>query len=214
VPEVNPQDVKKHKGIIANPNCSTIILNVVLWPLHKKYKIKRVVVSTYQASSGAGQTAMDELLDETQAVLKGKKYKRSVIPHPYAFNLFPHNDVMLDNGYNKEEMKMVMETRKIFHAPRLKMTATCVRVPILRAHSETVNIEFSKSFTVKGAYALLKKAKGVKVFENRKNNRWGKHPFPMPCFGCVNKPLPRQSWRHCLYIVQWKVHRVYPGDIH
>src|SRR5690606_5786766 len=140
--EINPEAMENHKGIIANPNCSTIIMCLPLWPLHKRYGIKRVVVATYQAASGAGAVAMQELVDETRARMGQKDVARTVIPHPYAFNLFPHNSPMTDNGYCEEEMKMVKETQKIFKEDTLAISATCVRVPVLRAHSEAINVEF------------------------------------------------------------------------
>jgi aspartate-semialdehyde dehydrogenase len=172
IPEINPEAMFNHKGIIANPNCSTIILCLPLFPLHKRYGIKRVVVSTYQAASGAGAVAMQELLDETQAKIDGKDYQRSVIPHPYAFNLFPHNSPMTDNGYCEEELKMVKETRKIFGDESLAITATCVRVPVLRAHSESVNVEFMKDPNVDECYKILGATEGVEVLEDRAANRW------------------------------------------
>ena len=172
VPEVNPEAIKDHKGIIANPNCSTIIMVLPLFPLHKAFGIKRVVVSTYQAASGAGAQAMKELHEETQAVLNDEEYNNTVINQPYAFNLFPHNSPMLDNGYVEEEMKMVNETKKIFCDPDFKVSATCIRVPILRAHSESINIEFEKPFTLEEAYELLKNTPGVEVYEDRANNLW------------------------------------------
>ena len=172
VPEVNPEDIATHKGIIANPNCSTIIMNVPVWPLHKRFRVKRLVAATYQAASGAGAVAMDELKRETEAFLKNEPFKRTVIPHPYAFNLFPHNSPMTDNGYCEEETKMLKETRKIFHDDSLRITATCVRVPVLRAHSEALNIEFEKEPSVEEAYEILRSAPGVEVLEDRASNRW------------------------------------------
>ncbi len=180
VPEVNPEDIKKHKGIIANPNCSTIIMNLPVYPLHKRWKVKRAVICTYQAASGAGARAMEELKEETRAVLDGKPYNRTIIPHPYAFNLFPHNSKMTENGYCEEEIKMLKETRKIFHEPLFCLTATCVRVPVLRAHSEAVNLEFENEFDIDEAYEILKKAPGVKVLEDRAANRW---PMPLDASG-------------------------------
>ncbi len=172
VPEVNPEAIKTHKGIIANPNCSTIIMVLPLFPLHKAFGIKRVVVSTYQAASGAGAQAMKELHEETEAVLKGQPYQNTVIKQPYAFNLFPHNSGMTDNGYVEEELKMVKETQKIFNEPNFKVTATCVRVPVLRAHSESINIEFERPYDIEKAYEILKNAPGVHVYEDRPANRW------------------------------------------
>jgi aspartate-semialdehyde dehydrogenase len=180
IPEINPEDIAKHKGIIANPNCSTIIMALALWPLHKRFKAKRVVATTYQAASGAGALAMDELVRETAAYLEGEDFQRTVIPHPYAFNLFPHNSPMTDNGYCEEELKMVKETHKIFHDDKIRVTATCVRVPVLRAHSEALNIEFEQDPTVEEVYAILRKAEGVEVMEDRKANRW---PMPLDASG-------------------------------
>jgi aspartate-semialdehyde dehydrogenase len=172
VPEVNPQAVKSHKGIIANPNCSTIAMVVPLYPLHKAFGVKRVVAATYQAASGAGAQAMQELEDETRAVLDGREYKRTVFPQQYAFNLFPHNSPLMENGYVEEEIKMVRETHKIFGDASIRVTATCVRVPVLRAHSEALNIEFGRDVTPEDAYRVLREAPGVEVFEDRANNRW------------------------------------------
>ena len=180
IPEINPEDIAKHKGIIANPNCSTIIMALPLFPLHKRYKVKRVVAATYQAASGAGAVAMDELVQETAAYIQGKEFNRTVIPHPYAFNLFPHNSPMTDNGYCEEELKMVKETQKIFHEPNIRITATCVRVPVLRAHSEALNIEFEQEPDLDEVYRILKAAPGVEVAEDRGNNRW---PMPLDASG-------------------------------
>ncbi len=180
VPEVNPHMIKKHKGIIANPNCSTIIMVLPLYPLHKKFGVKRVNVATYQASSGAGKKAMQELQEETLAYLEGKEYNRTIMPHPYAFNLFIHNSKLLENDYVEEEIKMVNETRKIFDDPDIRINATCVRVPVLRAHSEALNIEFNKNVTPEEAYQVLKKAPGVEILEDRNKNRW---PMPLDASG-------------------------------
>lgn len=180
VPEVNPEDIRWHHGIIANPNCSTIIMVVPLWPLHKRYKIRRVVAATYQAASGAGATAMRELLAETRAHLDGKPFTRTVIPHPYAFNLFPHNSAMTECGYCEEELKMVNETRKMFHDDSIRINATCVRVPVLRAHSEALNVEFEEDPDIGEVYEILRRAPGVEVFEDRPANRW---PMPLDATG-------------------------------
>ncbi|MDB5106501.1 MAG: asd [Fibrobacteres bacterium] len=180
IPEINPEDIFKHKGIIANPNCSTIIMALPLWPLHKRFKIKRVVAATYQAASGAGAVAMDELVSETAAYIQGQDFNRTVIPHPYAFNLFPHNSPMTENGYCEEEIKMVKETRKIFHDDAIRVTATCVRVPVLRAHSEALNVEFEEEPDIEEVYALLRAMEGVEVMEDRANNRW---PMPLDASG-------------------------------
>lgn len=175
VPEVNPADVSKHKGLISNPNCTTILLALVLSPLNRHIPIKRIVVSTYQSASGAGALAMEELEKLSQEVLDGRTPKSKVLPYSLAFNLFLHNSPLQSNNYCEEEMKMVNETRKILGAPELPLTATCVRVPVLRAHSEAVNIEFEKPFPVKEAYEILELAPGVELLEDFEKNR-----FPMP----------------------------------
>ena len=175
VPEVNPQDIKTHKGIIANPNCSTIIMNVPVWPLHLANPIKRLVVSTYQAVSGAGAKAMAELEQQARDYAAGKGLAKDVLPHQCLFNVFSHNSKVAANGYNEEENKMVNETRKIFHCPEIRVTATCVRVPVLRAHSETINIEFSRPMTEQQVREILAAAPGVSVVDDREKNY-----FPMP----------------------------------
>ncbi|NLX05463.1 MAG: aspartate-semialdehyde dehydrogenase [Phycisphaerae bacterium] len=175
VPEVNPQDVAEHQGIIANPNCSTIIMVVPVWPLHKANRVVRLVASTYQAASGAGWKAMAELQQQTADVLAGKAPKPVVIPHVYAFNLFSHNSKISENGYNEEEVKMVKETRKMFHDERIAITATCVRVPVLRAHSESLNLTFEKPMTEDQVRQILASAPGVKIVDDRQKNY-----FPMP----------------------------------
>ena len=175
VPEVNPRDAIKHQGLIANPNCTTILLSLVLAPLNRYIPIKRIVVSTYQSASGAGAMAMQELEKLSQEVLDGLTPESKVLPYSLAFNLFLHNSPLQSNNYCEEEMKMVNETRKILGDPKLSLTATCVRVPVLRAHSEAVNIEFIKPFPVKEAYDILESAPGVEILEDLGNNR-----FPMP----------------------------------
>jgi aspartate-semialdehyde dehydrogenase len=175
VPEVNPEDLDHHTGIIANPNCSTILMVVALWPLHRVRPIRRLVIATYQAASGAGAAAMEELQRQTQDYLDGRPLKPEVFPHPIAFNLFPHNSAIGPDFYCEEERKMILETRRIFHAPTLAITATCVRVPVLRAHSEAINIEFHEPFAVEQARALLGAASGVRLVED-----WQANHFPMP----------------------------------
>lgn len=175
VPEINPEDIKLHKGVIANPNCSTIIMLMPLWPLHRAAKLRRIVVSTYQAASGAGAQAMAELEDQTRDVLAGKPAVPKIMPHRYAFNLFSHNTAIAANGYNEEENKMVKETWKIFHDDSIKICPTCIRVPVLRAHSESIVAEFEKPITVEAARALLAKAPGLKLVDDRERN-----VFPMP----------------------------------
>ena len=175
VPEVNPEDALDHNGIIANPNCTTILLTLVLGPLNNISPIKRVVVSTYQSASGAGQLAMEELKFLTEKYLEGRPQKSKVLPYSLAFNLFLHNSPMLPNNYCEEEMKMINETRKILNIPDLKLSSTCVRVPVIRAHSESVNIEFKNNIQPAKAIKILNDSPGIDVFENYKANR-----FPMP----------------------------------
>jgi len=170
VPEVNSDDLEWHKGIIANPNCSTIQMVAVLAPLHKEAKIKRVVVSTYQSVSGTGLKAMIELREQTLAVLNKEKVRRKVYPHQIAFNCLPQIDVFLDNDYTKEEMKMVNETKKIMGDDQIKVTATTVRVPVFLSHSESVNIEFEKEISARKAKKILSKAEGVIVLDNPLQN--------------------------------------------
>ena len=166
VPEVNPEDVKLHHGVIANPNCSTIIMLVAVAPLHRAKKLRRMVASTYQATSGAGAKGMAELLEQTRQVLDGQPIAPKAFAHRIAFNLIPHIDIFYDNGYTKEELKMVNETRKMLHDDSLRITCTCVRVPVLRAHSEALNLEFEEEITPDEARAILGAAPGVKVVDD------------------------------------------------
>jgi aspartate-semialdehyde dehydrogenase len=175
VPEVNPEDVKWHKGIIANPNCSTIQMVVALKPLHDYAKIKRVVVSTYQAISGAGSEAIEEMKNQLKGNMAAKK-----LPHQILHNLVPQIDVFLDNHYTKEEIKMVNETKKIMHDDAIRVTATCVRVPVFNSHSESVNIETEKKLTRAKVIELLSKAPGVKVVDDPPNK---KYPMPIDASG-------------------------------
>jgi len=175
VPEINPQKIQEHKGIIANPNCSTIIGIVPVWPLHKANTVKRMVVSTYQAASGAGTQAMLELENQTREILDGKEPTCKVLPYQLAFNIFSHNSALGPNGYNEEEMKMVRETQKIFDCPDIAITCTCIRIPVLRAHCESINLEFTDPITPDEVRDLLSTAPGVKVLDDREHNR-----FPMP----------------------------------
>jgi aspartate-semialdehyde dehydrogenase len=172
VPEINPEAVKSHQGIIANPNCSTIAMVVPLNPLHRAFKVLRVHATTYQASSGAGAAAMEELLEGTRAKLENRPFEPKVMPYPYAFNLFPHNSALDADGYCEEETKMVRETHKIMGDPTIRINATCVRVPVLRAHSEALSIQFAQDVTPEAAYRVLKEAPGVEIFEDRAANRW------------------------------------------
>jgi len=166
VPEINPEDIKLHEGIIANPNCSTIQMVVALYPLHKVNPIKRIVVSTYQSVAGTGSAAMEELTTQAKLVLEGQNVVPHVYPHQIAFNLLPKIDVFLDNGYTKEEWKMVEETRKIMHAPDIAISATCVRVPVFISHSEAVNVEFTEPISPEDARRILADAPGIKVLDD------------------------------------------------
>jgi len=172
VPEINPHAIAqyKNKGIIANPNCSTIQMVVALHPLHQKYGVRRVVVSTYQSVSGTGKKAIDELDHQTRAILNFKEHEKKVYPHIIAFNCLPHIDVLLENGYTKEEMKMVNETLKIFEDDTIGITATTVRVPVFYGHSESINVEMKENVTADEVRALLEKSPGIKVVDDPGNN--------------------------------------------
>jgi aspartate-semialdehyde dehydrogenase len=174
VPEVNSHAIAqyKNKGIIANPNCSTIQMVVALEPIYKKFGIKRIVVSTYQAVSGTGKKAIDELFDQTRAMINFLKYENKVYPHPIAFNCLPHIDTFLDNGYTKEEMKMVHETRKILEDDTIGVTATTVRVPVFYGHSESVNVETKEPVSAREVIELFEQAPGIKVVDDPQNNRY------------------------------------------
>ncbi|APC08206.1 aspartate-semialdehyde dehydrogenase [Neomoorella thermoacetica] len=172
VPEVNPQDVRWHKGLIANPNCSTIQMVVALKPLYDAAGIKRVVVSTYQAVSGAGQEAIDELRKQSQQVLEGREVSGRVFPWQIAFNCLPHIDIFLENGYSKEEMKMVNETKKIMGDNDIQVTATTVRVPVFNGHSEAINVETREKLTASQARELLSRAPGVVVVDDLDNKAY------------------------------------------
>jgi aspartate-semialdehyde dehydrogenase len=180
VPEVNPEDLKWHNGLIANPNCSTIQMVVALKPLHDAAKIKKVIVSTYQAVSGAGQEGMDELLQQTEDILENRDFSPSAFNHQIAFNLIPHIDRVMENDYTREEMKMVNETQKMFHNKDIKISATAVRVPVLRSHSEAITIETEHEITPEKAREVLKSAPGIIVVDEPENL---KYPMPVHCSG-------------------------------
>ena len=184
VPEINSAAAANHQGIIANPNCTTILMGVAIYPLHQVQRIKRIVVATYQSASGAGARAMTEAMVQAQDILNGKQPLAEVLPYPIAFNLFPHNSPLNDQGYCEEEMKMINETRKIFGDPDIAITATCVRVPVLRAHSEAINLEFDQPFDVKQARELIAAAPGVKLVED-----WQSNYFPMPIDATGKDPV-------------------------
>jgi aspartate-semialdehyde dehydrogenase len=176
IPEINAQRIREHKGIIAVPNCSAITALVPLWPIHRVNRIKRVILSTYQAASGAGAAAMAELVESTRASLNGEAYPPKVMPHPYAFNLFSHNTAVdPETGYNDEETKVIKETRKIFEDERIAIGVTCVRVPVLRAHSQAITFECEQPITEHEVRAILSTAPGVRIVDDRAKNY-----FPMP----------------------------------
>lgn len=175
VPEVNPQACADHKGIIANPNCTTILMTLAVWPLHKVIPVQRLIAVTYQSASGAGAQAMEEVKTQARAILEGKQPVAEVFPYPLAFNVFPHNSPLNDLGYCEEEIKMVNETRKIFGNQDIRITAICVRVPVLRSHSEAINLEFEVPFSPDKAREILSQAPGVKLVED-----WKANHFPMP----------------------------------
>jgi aspartate-semialdehyde dehydrogenase len=176
IPEINAQRIREHNGIIAVPNCAAITALVPLWPIHRQNRIKRVILSTYQAASGAGAAAMEELVQSTRASLNGEVYPRKVMPHPYAFNLFSHNTAIdPETGYNDEETKVIKETRKIFEDERIAVGVTCVRVPVLRAHCEAITFECERPITEDEVRAILARAPGVKIVDDRAGNY-----FPMP----------------------------------
>ena len=166
VPEINPEDIKTHKGIIANPNCSTIQMVVALYPLHKVNPIKRIVVTTFQSVSGTGTAAVDELTLQSKQMLNGQAVIPHVYPHQIAFNVLPEIDVFLDNAYTKEEWKMVEETRKIMHASDIAISATCARVPVFIGHSQAVNVEFSEVMSPDEARRILAQAPGIKLLDD------------------------------------------------
>src|ERR1700722_1769071 len=185
VPEINPQAVRGHAGIIANPNCCAIISITPLWPIHKSNRIERLQMATYQAASGAGAAAMEELRESTRAYLEGRGYENKVLPHPYAFNLFSHNTrVDPSSGYNEEELKVIQETRKIFGDTQIRVSATCVRVPVLRAHAMAVTIECTRPITASEVRQLLQNAPGVKLVDDPERNY-----FPMPRDATGNDPI-------------------------
>lgn len=175
VPEVNPEQIAKHNGLIANPNCSTIIMSVPVWPLHKVNRVRRIILSTYQAVSGAGAAGLDELERQTRSYATGGKIERSLFQHQIVNNLFSHDTKIADNGYNEEENKTVNETRKIFGDGRIMISATCVRVPIPRAHSEAINLEFERPIAPEEVRQILSRAPGVRIVDDREKNH-----FPMP----------------------------------
>jgi len=176
IPEINAAEVARHKGIVANPNCTAIVTVTPLWPIHRRNRVKRLVLSTYQAASGAGQPAMDELLESTRAFVEGRTFEPKVLPHPYAFNVFSHNDpIDPTTGYNFEETKAMAEAKKIFGDSDLRIGATCIRVPVMRAHCISLTFECEQPITPEEVRRLLKDAPGVRIVDDRERNY-----FPMP----------------------------------
>ena len=176
IPEINGNRIREHKGIIAVPNCSAITALMPLWPIHRVNRIKRVIISTYQAASGGGAAAMQELVESTRASLDGQAFGPTVLPHPYAFNLFSHNTpIDPETGYNEEESKVIKETRKIFEDDRIAVGVTCVRVPVLHAHSEAITFECENPISENDVRAILSRAPGVRIVDDRVRNY-----FPMP----------------------------------
>lgn len=180
IPEINSEDLKNHKNIIANPNCSTIQMLVALYPLHKKWKLSKIFVATYQSVSGKGKEAIDGLLKETEYFVQTKEFTSTAFPYPIAFNLIPHIDSFELENYSREEMKMVRETHKILHDPTIKISPTCVRVPVLRGHSEVINAEFEKEFSLEEVFKTLSNAPGVKILDEPSNKVY---PMPIYCDG-------------------------------
>ncbi|MBF6593347.1 MAG: aspartate-semialdehyde dehydrogenase [Thermaceae bacterium] len=188
VPEINAQALKGHKNLIANPNCTTAILVMALYPLHEAFGAKRVIVSTYQSSSGAGASGMQELLEGTRAYLEGKPVQNKTFVHPLPFNVIPHIDSFQDNGYTKEEMKVLWETQKIMGDSSVKVSCTAVRVPTLRVHSEAVTVEFDRPVSVEGAREVLSQAPGVDLVDDPANKLY---PLPYTATGKYNVEVGR-----------------------
>ena len=188
VPEINAADVARHKGIIANPNCSTIVTVMALYPLHQAFKVKRIFASTYQAVSGSGAMGIAELKRQIGEIHEGREVSREIYPHQIAFNVLPHVDVFLDNGYTKEEMKMVHESRKIMGLPDFQASVTCVRVPVYRAHSIAVSAEFEKPVSVELAREAINSAPGIDLNDDATSNGY---PLPLESAGQDNCQIGR-----------------------
>ncbi len=185
VPEINPQAIQGNGGIIANPNCCAIISITPLWPIHQVNRIERLQMATYQAASGAGAAAMEELRESTRAYLEGREYRNTVLPHPYAFNLFSHNTrVDPESGYNEEELKVIQETRKIFDDSQIRIAATCIRVPVLRAHAMAITFECARPISPQQVREILAQAPGVKLVDDPQRNY-----YPMPRDASGNDPI-------------------------
>jgi aspartate-semialdehyde dehydrogenase len=188
IPEINGQDVKEHRGLIANPNCTTAVALMAIYPLHRAFGIRRVFASSYQAVSGSGARAIAELKNQVEAAAQDRQSLPQVYPHPIAFNVLPHVDVFLEGGYTKEEMKMQNEGRKIMHLPEFRASVTCVRVPVYRAHSVAVSAEFEKKVSVEQAREVLAKAPGLELVDEPPMNRY---PMPLNVAGKDNCEVGR-----------------------
>lgn len=188
IPEINPQDVKQHRGVIANPNCTTAVALMALYPLHRAFGVRRVFAASYQAVSGSGARAIAELKEQVQASADNREISPQVYPHPIAFNVLPHVDIFLEGGYTKEEMKMQDEGRKIMHLPEFRASVTCVRVPVYRAHSVAVSAEFENPVSVEEAHEVLAKAPGLELVDEPQKNRY---PMPLDVAGKDNCQVGR-----------------------
>ena len=188
IPEINGQDVKQHRGLIANPNCTTAVALLAIYPLHRAFGVRRVFAASYQAVSGSGARAIDELKKQIEAATQDQQSAAQVYPHPIAFNVLPHVDIFLESGYTKEEMKMQNEGRKIMHLPEFKASVTCVRVPVYRAHSVAVSAEFKKKVSVEQAREVLAKAPGLELVDEPQKNRY---PMPLNVAGKDNCEVGR-----------------------
>jgi len=188
IPEINGPDVKQHRGLIANPNCTTAVALMAIYPLHRAFGVRRVFAASYQAVSGSGQRAIDELKEQVAATTQDRRSPAQVYPYPIAFNVLPHVDIFLEGGYTKEEMKMQSEGRKIMHLPEFRASVTCVRVPVYRAHSVAVNAEFEKKVSVDQAREVLAKAPGLELVDEPQKNRY---PMPLTVAGKDNCEVGR-----------------------
>src|SRR5947207_7648919 len=188
IPEINPEDVKQHRGIIANPNCTTAVALMAIYPLHRAFGVRRVFASSYQAVSGSGQRAINELKEQIAATAEDRQSPAQIYPHPIAFNVLPHVDCFLESGYTEEEMKMQNEVRKIMHLPEFRASVTCVRVPVYRAHSVAVSAQFEKEVSVEQAREVLAKAPGLELVDEPPKNRY---PMPLTVAGKDNCEVGR-----------------------
>jgi aspartate-semialdehyde dehydrogenase len=188
IPEINGEDVKTHRGVIANPNCTTAVALMAIYPLHRAFGVRRVFAASYQAVSGSGQRAIKELKEQVEAAAQDRQLQPNVYPHPIAFNVLPHVDVFLESGYTKEEMKMQNEGRKIMHLPEFRASVTCVRVPVYRAHSVAVSAEFERKVSVEQAHEVLAKAPGLELVDEPQRNRY---PTPLTVAGKDNCQVGR-----------------------